>query len=36
MLGEQYFPPVQSVRWKYWELRRDTSRKSTTEEPLKA
>ena len=33
--GEQYLPPVQSVRKKYWLLRRARSRNSTTDVPLR-
>ncbi len=36
MPGEQYLPPLQSVRKKYWALRRALSRKVSTEVPLKA
>ena len=35
MPGEQYLPPVQSVRKKYCALRYALSRKLTTDEPLK-
>ena len=34
--GEQYLPPLQSVRKKYWELRSALSRKVSTEVPFKA
>ncbi len=36
MPGEQYLPPLQSVRKKYWALRRALSRKVRTDVPLKA
>ena len=36
MPGEQYFPPLQSVRKKYCELRRALSRKSNVELPFSA
>ena len=36
MPGEQYLPPVQSVRKKYWALRHDLSRNNTVDVPLKA
>ena len=36
MPGEQYLPPLQSVRKKYCELRSALSRNVSTEEPLKA
>jgi hypothetical protein len=34
--GEQYFPPLQSVRKKYWALRSAFSRKVRTDVPLNA
>ncbi len=34
MPGEQYLPPVQPVRKKYWELRYAVSRNAHTDEPL--
>ena len=36
MPGEQYLPPLQSVRKKYWALRSALSRKVSTDVPLKA
>ena len=36
MPGEQYFPPLQSVRKKYWALRSALSRKVSTDVPLNA
>ena len=36
MPGEQYFPPLQSVRKKYCELRSAWSRKVSTEVPFRA
>src|ERR1035437_2367101 len=33
--GEQYFPPLQSVRKKYWPSRKDRSRNVSTDVPLK-
>ena len=34
MPGEQYLPPVQSVRKKYCELRSSLSAKASTDEPF--
>ena len=34
MPGEQYLPPLQSVRKKYWASRRALSRKVRTEVPF--
>ncbi len=34
--GEQYLPPLQSVWKKYWALRRDLSRKVSTDVPFRA
>jgi hypothetical protein len=36
MPGEQYLPPLQSVRKKYWALRMVLSRKVSTDVPLRA
>ena len=36
MLGDMYFPPLQPTEWKYCPLRSALSRKSSTDEPLKA
>ena len=36
MPGEQYLPPLQSVRKKYWALRSALSRNIRTDVPLRA
>jgi hypothetical protein len=36
MPGDMYLPPDQPTDRKYWALRSDRSRKTTTEEPFSA